>query len=294
MALESLKIIGERINPGFASSKALLENRDIAGIEQLAESQTQKGAHFLTINVGEIATAEPAFLVDVIKAVQSASPLPLSFDYPNAPVQRVCLEAYDSDLARGAKPIVNSISELRWEMVDVLRIRPARVILMASERVDDGAPIKNDTASEIAMTARRMARRLLDGGYGLAPDDLIVDVSVCPIASDTQGELKRAIDAIRLIGGDADMEGVHMVVGLSNVGIMLPKTALDGSRLSVKIESAFLTETVPYGLDMILGTAGRNYRMLDKNDFVYKGFLDAINADGFESLMRLRELYRKG
>ena len=294
MAIEGLKIIGERINPGFASSKELLDKRDVEGIKRLAENQTEKNADYLTINVGDLATSEPDFLVDVTRAVQSVSPLPLSFDYPNADVQRICLHAYDPDRAGGAKPIVNSISELRWDMVDVLEIRPARVILMASERVDDGKPIKNETAEEVAMTARRMTLRLLDGDCGLTPDDLIVDVSVCPIATDTEGELKRAIDAIRMIGSDPAMAGVHMVVGLSNVGIMLPKTAVDGRRLSVAIESAFLTETVPYGLDMILGTPGRNYKMLGKDDFIYQGFLNAIDADGFESLMCLRELYVKG
>ena len=49
MALSNLKIIGERINPGYKSSKAPLNNEDISGIQGLAVSQVEKGAYALTI-----------------------------------------------------------------------------------------------------------------------------------------------------------------------------------------------------------------------------------------------------
>ena len=84
---------------------------------------------------------------------------------------------------------------------------------------------------------------------------------------------------------------MHVVVGLSNLGVMLPKFALDGSRLSIKIESAFLTLAMPKGLDTILGTPGRDYQILPPDDFVLRGFQEAIARDGFETLDRVRELY---
>ncbi|HEY3331745.1 MAG TPA: dihydropteroate synthase [Capsulimonadaceae bacterium] len=293
MSIPGLTIIGERINPGYASSKVLIDNRDLAGIQQLAINQTKKGAQYLTLNVGELGLHEPDYVVEVTKAIQEVSPLPISFDYPNKLVQEFCLNTYDASKANGAKPIVNSVSELRWDMLDVLSIQPAKVVLMASERLEDGKPIKNVTAEEIASTANRMATRVLAGGYGLVADDLIIDVSLCPLATDTEGEIKRAIDAIRLIGADPAMKGVHMLVGLSNVGIMLPKEAADGSRLNVKVESAFLTMTVPYGLDMVLGTPGRDYKLLPEDDFVYQIFQETINADGYDALICLRQMYSK-
>lgn len=293
MSIPNLQIIGERINPGYASSKALLDARDFAGIQQLAVSQTEKGAGYLTLNVGENNKDDVVFLADIVKAIQDVTSLPISFDYPHESVQEVWLKAYDPARAGGAKPIVNSISELRWEMLDVLQIQPAKVVIMASERLENGEALKNETAEQIAMTALRMTERILAGGHGLTVDDIIVDVSLCPLATDTEGQIKRAADAIRLIGSDPALKGIHMVVGLSNLGIMLPKQAVDGSRLSVKVESAFLTMTVPSGLDMILGTPGRDYQMLADDDFTYNVFQEVINADGYDALVLLRKLYRR-
>lgn len=294
MPIPNLTIIGERLNPGFASSQALLDAEDIVGLQKLALDQARKGAHYLTINVGNKATASPGFLADLIRAVQSVVDLPLAFDYPNTAVQELCLKTYDAARARGQKPIVNSISELRMEMLDLLHVCPVRIVVMASERVEAGQQLSNETAEEIHTTALRMVRRILSSGRGMTPDDIFIDVSLFPLASDTEGRTRRSLDAIRLIGNDPELREVHRIVGLSNLGVMLPKLALDGSRLSTRLESAFLTAAMPLGLDTILGTPGRDYQLLPKDDFVLRGFLDAVAADGFESLLCLRKLYQNG
>jgi len=291
--IEKLTIIGERINPGFASSKVLLENQDIKGIQALAVSQAQKGAAYLTINVGESAMENLAFIVEVVKAIQAVVDVPLSFDYPHVSVQEACLKVYDPARARGRKPIINSVTELRWNMLEVLKIQPARVVLMASERVENGEEISNQTAQQISDTARRMALRVVNDGHGLTMDDLMIDVSLCPIATDTEGQTRRAIESIQFIGNDPDLRGIHTLVGLSNLAVMLPKDALDGQRLGVRVESAFLTLAMPRGLDVILGTPGRDYRILPDDDFVMRGVREAIGLDGFETLERVQQLYRR-
>lgn len=293
MTLSHLTLIGERLNPGFTKTKFLLDKADLNGLQELAVSQVQKGAHYLTINVGDKATREPAGLVKLIEAVQDVVDVPLSFDYPHRSVQEVCLRTYRPDKARGRKPIVNSVTELRMDMLGLLKIQPFRLVLMASERLENGQALPNRTAEEVAQTARRLALRIVHNGGGLAFDDLLIDVSLCPIASDTEGHTRRAIEAIRLIGGDPELRGAHLMVGLSNLGIMLPKVALDGSRLSTKLESAFLTLTIPCGLDTILATPGRDYQILPADDFVLRGFKEAIALDSFDTLMRLQQLYRK-
>lgn len=294
MSINNLTIIGERINPGFASSKALLDAQDIEGCQKLAISQQEKGAHYLTINVGVQATASPDFLVRLIKAVQEVVDLPLSFDSPHQMIQELCLKTYDQTKAAGRKPIVNSISELRLEMLDLLKIRPFRLVVMASERLENGYAMPNVTPAEIAQTAKRMAERIISTGPGMTLDDILIDVSLHPLATDTEGKTRRAIEAIQMIGSDPDLKGIHMIVGLSNLGIMLPKFAIDGSRLSVKLESAFLTLTMPYGLDTVLATPGRDYQILPEDDFILQGFKEAISLDGYDTLLRLRQLYQKG
>ena len=63
MPFPGLTIIGERINPGFASSKKLLDARDLAGIAELARTQVAKGAPLLNVNAGTAGETDPAFVV---------------------------------------------------------------------------------------------------------------------------------------------------------------------------------------------------------------------------------------
>lgn len=290
MSFPNIKIIGERLNPGFKSTNEMFARRDIPGLAKLAAEQTAKGASYLNINVGDLAESEPEFLAGLIKAVQKAASAPLSFDYPNVPVQEMCLEIYDERLG-GGKPFINSIGELRWEMTELLRIRPCRVILMASERNENGRKVANRTAEEVYETARRMTERLLDGGYGLTKDDLYIDVSVGPIAADTEGLTRMAVQAIRRIGACPFLRGVHMSVGLTNLSIMLPAKTSDGQPFKELLESAFLTNTVPCGLDTVLGTAGRNYRHLPPDHPVLVGFNEALELSDVDALLRIQQLY---
>ncbi len=292
MGMEKLRIIGERINPGFKSTKRLFDNEDVAGIASLAREQVANGASYLNLNLGELAAKKPAFMVQVIRAVQQQVAVPLSFDSPDANVQALFLRTYDADRAGGAAPIVNSISELRWEMLELLKIRKCRFVLMASEREQNGRRIANRTAQEVYQTALRMATGMTAAGTGLTLDDLFIDVSIGPIGADMDGFTRMAVDAIRAIGASAALQGVHMSVGLSNIGIMLPKLCSDGSALQPQIESAFLTLTVPYGLDTVLGTAGRGYAMLPDDNRVLQGVRESLELDGVDAILRIQQLYR--
>ncbi len=107
MLLSNLTLIGERINPGFARSKALLDAEDLPALQALAVSQVEKGAHCLTINVGDKATERPDFLVRLIEAVQEAVDVPEALNCPHRLVQELCLRTYRPERARSRKPIVN-------------------------------------------------------------------------------------------------------------------------------------------------------------------------------------------
>jgi 5-methyltetrahydrofolate--homocysteine methyltransferase len=291
MSFENLKIIGERINPGFKSSLKLIEDQDIEGIRQLALKQVENGASYININVGTGVLEDQGFMIDVIQGVQEVVSVPLSFDFPNVEVQKVFLNCYDQQKAKGGLPIVNSISELRMEMLQLYDIRPFKMILMASERNENGVQSPNKTSDEVLETTLRMVDNIRKTYSAISLSDLFVDVSVSPIGADLEGLVKMAIDSIRKIGAHSELKNIHMSVGLSNISVMLPNIALDGSNLKLGLESAFLTETVPYGLDTILATAGRKYQMLDEDNFVLKGFRNAINAVGFDSLVEIQCLY---
>lgn len=287
-----IQIIGERINPGFKSTRALFENDDIAGIQALAVKQAEAGARYLNVNIGARALTDTQFMATVIRAIQEVVAIPLSFDFPSAEVQKICLEAYDRAKAGGALPIVNSITEHRWDLMDLYATHgPFKVIVMASERVEDGQAKGNKTASEIYETARRCALRL-HNDYGMALDDIFLDMSVSAIIADTTGLNRATLDAIGLIGADPELKGVHMMGGLSNIGQQLPPKAADGSDLKHTLECAFLTLAVPAGFDTILGTPWRGYHPLPVDNYVLQTYRTFLDQSGSNALRAVRKFYK--
>ncbi|NQV55391.1 MAG: dihydropteroate synthase [Rhodospirillales bacterium] len=292
MAIAGLNIIGERINPGFQSTKAMFDNSDLVAIQELAIKQADAGAVALNINIGTRALDEPEFMIEVIEVIQAKVDIPLSFDFPNVAVQEICLKKYDAAKAQGRKPIVNSICETRWDMLDLLKIQPFRMILMASERVEDGAGLQNKNSADMLMTTQRMTKAILGGDYGVEIDDLIVDISIGTLSSDTEGLTRMSLEAIRLIHEDPDLAGIHMSGGLSNLSVQLPAKPIDGAPLKLQLENAYLTRAIPYGFDHVLGTPWRDYYLLDEDNKVLKGFDEITALDGLDALRRLRKLYK--
>lgn len=287
-----IRIIGERINPGFKSTKALFETGDIAGIQALAVKQAEAGASWLNVNIGARALTDPQWMATVIRAIQEVVSVPLSFDFPSKGVQQVCLESYDPARAGGELPIVNSITEHRWDLMELYG-HPHRfkVVLMASERVEDGVAKGNKTAEEIYGTARRCALRLMQE-YGMPADHIFIDMSVSAIIADTERLNRSTIDAIGLIGADPDLKGVHMMGGLSNIGQQLPPKAVDGSDLKHSLENAFLTLTVPHGFDTVLGTPWRGYEPLPADHYVLQTYRSFLEQTGTNALRAVRKFYR--
>jgi len=292
MSFENLTIIGERINPGFKSTAALFENSDIECIQELATRQAEAGAAYLNVNCGRRSLTEPDFLRQVINAIQDVVSVPLSFDFPNRAVQEVCLETYDLAKANGQKPIVNSIAETRLDMLELASICPFKLILMASERLEDGAGRPNKQSQEIHDTARRLVDAALASGGAFEHDDLIIDVSISALAADREGLTRMALDGIGLIGSDPDLEGVHIMGGLSNIGQQMPAKAADGTSLKLQLENAFLTVATPLGFDFLLGTPWKDYGPLDDDNYVMQVFNEVIDLTGMDALRATRRLYR--
>lgn len=291
MTAFDITIIGERINPGFKSTKALFDNSDLAGIQALAVKQAEAGASYLNFNIGARALTDTAFLTEAIRAIQAAVTLPLSFDVPSVQAHALCLQTYDPARAGGALPIVNSITEHRWDAMSLYAQRPFKVVVMASERVEHGVAKNNKSAAEIAGTARRAALRLRED-YGMALDDIIIDLSVSAIIADTEGLNRGTLEAVKLIGGDPDLKGLHMMGGLSNIGQQLPPKAADGSDLKHQLENAFLTLAVPYGFDTVLGTPWRGYAPLPEDNYVLKAYQNFLQQIGTNALRAVRKLYK--
>ncbi len=292
MAIPELSIIGERINPGFRSTKAMFDNSDIAAIQELAIKQADAGAVYLNINIGTRALDDPEFMNEVIDGIQAVVDIPLSFDFPNVAVQEICLNKYDPAKANGQPPIVNSICETRWDMLDLLKIQPFKIILMSSERVEDGVGMQNKTAPEMWETTRRMAKAILSAGYDITLDDLIVDTAIGTLSSDTEGLTRASLETVNLINQDPDLKGIHMSGGLSNLSVQLPSKEIDGAPMKLQLENAYLTLAVPNGFDMVLATPWRAYELLPDENTVLGHFKDIIALDGTDALRHVRKMYK--
>ncbi|NDU91257.1 MAG: dihydropteroate synthase [Ferrovum sp.] len=291
MSLAGLSVIGERINPGFRSTKALFDTEDMAGIQALAVRQAQAGASYLNVNVGTKALEDPQFMVDVVRHIQAVVDLPLSLDCPDLAVQKVVLKAYDADKARGCKPIINSISESRWELSECLHVRPCKVILMSSEQRVDGRVVASKTGHDVHESSRSMVRRIKVAHPNMANDDFLIDVSVSTLAADTEGLIQMALEGVGLIHNEPELNGAHIMGGLSNLGQHLPPKAGNGLDLVHQIECAFLTMGIPLGFDTVLGTPWRGYELLPEDNFVLKQFQRIIGLRDSEALASVIDLY---
>ena len=287
-----LIVVGDRINPGFKSVRTLVDNNDLPGIQALAVKQVEAGASYLDVTIGPRAVNDAEFMMEVVRAIQAVVTVPLCFDFPTAPVQEVCLRTYDRARAGGALPLVNSITEHRWDLMDLYqRFGPFKVIVMASERVDDGIAKPNKTADEIITTARRAALRLKND-YGMAMDDIFIDISISAVVADTTGLHRATLAAIRAIRADPDLAGIHIMGGLTNIGGQLPVKAADGSDLKLSLECAFLTLAVPLGFDAVLATPWRPYRPLPDDNYVLNAYKNILEQTGSNALRAVRKLYK--
>ena len=287
-----IAMIGDRINPGFKSTKLLLDNEDLAGVQALAVKQVKAGASALDVTIGPREATDPVYLAKVVRAIQDAVQVPLCFDSPDIKVQEVCLKTYDRARAGGKSALINSITEQRWDLMDLYKpLWPFQVIVMASERMQDGAARANKTADEIAATAKRAALRL-QSDYGMSLHDIYIDVSVSAVVADTTGLHRATLEAVRRLHADPQLPGLHIMGGLTNIGQQLPPKAADGSDLKLSLECAFLTLAVPLGFDTILCTPWRNYHPLADDNYVLIAYKNILEQTGSNALRAVRKLYR--
>ncbi|MCL6589315.1 MAG: dihydropteroate synthase [Firmicutes bacterium] len=288
MAIKNLTIIGESINDSVPSTHQLFEAGDLDGLKALAKTQDEKGAAYIDVNIGK---RPPELMAQLVRELQTVTAKPLSIDSPDPEIAAAGLKAYDPAKAGGKLPILNSISPLRLSMIDLYRIQPFMPILLVSERVENGQSLPTRTGAETLQAARDLVRRLREKGYPLPAAQIIIDPGIAPIGSDMEGNLKRALESIRLIHEAPDLKEAHFSVGLSNFTVMLPSKRPDGSPVKSALESAFLTKAMPLGLDMVIGSVKRNYEILSPGHPALACIEACLDLDGFDSIIRVKEFY---
>jgi cobalamin-dependent methionine synthase I len=285
MSIPGLTLIGESINDSVPSTHVLFEENNLDGIVDLARQQAEKGAAYIDVNVG---SRSPEFMAEVVRRVQEHIALPLSIDTPDSAIAAAGLEAYDAGRAGDRIPILNSISEARLEMFDLYAKHPFIPVLLVTEGMNEsGEMMLNRTAGPIHATAGSMVQMARKRIPNITNDRIILDPGIMPIGSDSKGDFRRLMDAIRLIHQDTDLAGINMSVGLSNFTAMLPSKRGDGSPAKGPLESAFLTMAMPVGLNTIIGSTKRHYALLPDDDSAMECLRDVLALEGVEAVMRV-------
>lgn len=289
MPLDGLNIIGETINDSVPSTHELFETNNLDEIVALAKFQDDKGAAYIDVNIG---LRPPAFMAECVRRIQQATSKPLSIDSPDVAIVEAGLEAYNPALANNRKPILNSISLSRLEMFDLYKKQPFIPILLATEGVDEAGEAKmNKTVDETYQTAKNFLRIASERMSDFSNDLCIIDPGIAPIGSDMEGNFKRLMASMQKIHEDPTMQGVHMSLGLSNFTVMLPSKCADGSPVKGPLESAFLTLAMPLGLDMVIGSVKRKYKILDDSHPALQCLKDVLELDGFDVITRVMQFY---
>jgi cobalamin-dependent methionine synthase I len=183
-------------------------------------------------------------------------------------------------------PILNSISPRRMEMFQLYKVKKFRPLLLISEG-ESGACHTADETMESAKFLLSQAKTL-----GIPNEDLIFDPGVAPVGSDSEGNLSRLMEVMRRLHAEPSFAGFHASVGLSNFTVMLPPKRQDGSLIKGPLESAFLTRTMPLGMDYVIGSVKRNYEILPDDHPAMQCFDDCAKLGGFDSIMRVRKFYK--
>lgn len=295
-------LIGELINHSFGRAAKAWKAKDVQGYQQLAKLQSELGADYLTLNIDGTQSMRVTpqemfdFLPDLIPAIQEVTRVPLSFDNPNVEFHRRCLKIYDR--SRSGRPIVNSVAASRHnlhEMFDLVAEYDTLVIGMASEKFVEGGGAQCLSADDVYGASQQLVHLLREKAKR-GNEQIILDPGLAPVGADTYGLVNMGLDAMRKIRADRDLAGVHLSVGLTNFSFGMPKDIRES------VENAYLTLAVEAGLDFVLGNPEKKLHLLDKNDPVVQGIVEALEAGrpsegetqeeaGFRQAMKIIEMF---
>ncbi|HTV81430.1 MAG TPA: dihydropteroate synthase [Acidobacteriaceae bacterium] len=273
-----LHIIGELMNNSYARARKAFVNRDLKGYQALAKLQASGGAEYLDLNLDGTQALQVRreemleFLPEVVSAIQEVTTTPICFDNPWVEYQRVGLEHYDR--RKGGAPILNSIAASRdrlGEMIELVRHFDTMVVVMASESFAPGGTAQCMNPQDAHRAAKHFVE-LLATKARRRNEQILIDPGLAPVGADTYGLVNIGLDAMRLIRTDPDLQGVHMVVGLSNFAWGTPRGVRE------ELERAYLTLGTDAGLDFAIANPEKSPAPLPHDHPMVAKLREALEA----------------
>lgn len=220
-------IIGERINPtGKKRFKEALRENDIGYILNEGLAQNKKGVEILDVNVGLPEIDETSMMVNVIKALQGVTDLPLQIDTVDPVAMEKAMRVYNG------KPLINSVSGKEESMKAVFPlIKKYGGAVIAVTLDENGIPA---SAAERVEIAKKIISRAKE--YGIDEKDIIVDPLAMAVSSDSNSA-NVTLEAVKML----HKTGIKTSLGVSNISFGLPSRA--------DVNSVFYTMAMQCGLD---------------------------------------------
>jgi 5-methyltetrahydrofolate--homocysteine methyltransferase len=106
-----------------------------------------------------------------------------------------------------------------------------------------------------------------------------------------KGLTRMTVNAVESIGHTPLFKGCHMSVGLSNFTVMMPSKTKSGQLVKTPLENAFLTLTVPKGLDHVIGSSKKKYDFLPEDHPAMQTVSKLLGLTGMEALKTVRQFY---
>lgn len=250
---ESVKVIGERINPtGKKKLKEALVKNDIDYIISEAIAQKETGSDILDINLGLPEIDEKEMMRKAIIELQSIIDLPLQIDSVKVDVIEEALRIYNG------KAIINSVNGKASSMEKIFPIAKKYGACVIGLTLDEeGLPKTAEKRVEIATKIIETAKT-----YGIPEENILIDCLVLT-ASAAQEAVMETLRAIPMIKAKYN---VKTVLGASNVSFGLPNRKV--------INSTYLTLALGYGLDAPI-TDSTSESLMD----VIRAFKVIVNQD---------------
>jgi cobalamin-dependent methionine synthase I len=221
---------------------------DLDHVIKLIKTQTQDGATYIAVNLDALGEDDPQIAVDhmleYVKLVrQHADGVPVCIDSSDDNVLIAGLKEWYNTDDSVKKPLINSIKV--YSMNNLLPLKKdydyAFIGLLMSEQGGQ------HSIDELYSLAKEIFDEAVDK-YAFAPDDIIFDSTVFPLAIDmpmTPGEPSytyKTFQTMKKIKDDPKMQGVHFSGGITNCARDLPARKIGVMR-------AFVHKAMEYGLD---------------------------------------------
>ena len=229
-------IVGERINPtGKKKLQEELRSGEMDMVLEFAESQEEKGASILDVNMGMSGVDEKELMLKAIEELSQATNLPLSIDSSHVEVCEAALRRYPG------RALLNSISleqEKIEKLLPIAKKYGAMFVLLPLS--DKGLPESLEEKISIINTILEKALAL-----GFTKEDIVVDGLVTTVGANKMA----AIETLETIKYCKE-NGLTTTCGLSNISFGLPER--------IVVNTAFLTMAIQAGLTMAIANPNQD------------------------------------